>query len=89
MMREVVESGTGKSAAIKGVNVAGKTGSAENELTAKHEDKNHTWFIAFAPVENPRIAVAVILEYSGSTGGKLAAPIARDIMKAYLEKVLN
>ncbi len=86
MMREVVKSGTGKSAAIEGVNVAGKTGSAENELTAEGEAKNHAWFISFAPVENPKIAVAVILEYSGTTGGGSAAPIARELMKAYLKK---
>jgi penicillin-binding protein A len=86
MMKEVVKNGTGKNAAIQGVHVAGKTGTAENELSARDEDKEHTWFVGFAPAENPQIAVAVILEYNGGTGGKTAAPIARDIMKAWLAK---
>lgn len=86
MMKEVVVSGTGKSAAIKGVHVAGKTGTAENEITDKQKNKEHAWFIGFAPAEDPKIAVAVILEYSGSTGGKTAAPIAQKIMAEFLGK---
>lgn len=86
MMEEVVKNGTGKNAAIKGISVAGKTGTAENELTADSKDKQHAWFIAFAPADDPEIAVAVVLEYSGSTGGKLAAPIARDIIKDWLAR---
>ena len=84
-MWEVVKNGTGKSAAIGGINVAGKTGTAENELTVKEENKEHNWFVGFAPVENPQIAVAVILEYHGSTGGKACAPIARDLMREWLK----
>jgi peptidoglycan glycosyltransferase len=86
MMYEVVEKGTGKNARIRGIHVAGKTGTAQNELTKKNEDKEHTWFIGFAPVEDPRVAVAVILEYSGSTGGKMAAPIARELMADWLNR---
>lgn len=86
MMKDVVKSGTGGNAAISGVNVAGKTGTAENELSAKEKNKEHAWFIGFAPAENPQIAVAVIIEYSGSTGGQLAAPIARDMMSLWLKK---
>lgn len=89
MMMEVVESGTGKKAAIKGIKVAGKTGTAENELTAQKKDKEHAWFIGFAPVENPQIAVAVVLEYSGSSGGAIAAPIAKKIMEKYLKENNN
>ena len=85
MMQAVVDSGTGKKAAIKGVKVAGKTGTAENELTYPKKDKEHAWFIGFAPVEDPQIAVAVILEYSGSSGGAIAAPIAQQIMDKYLK----
>lgn len=85
MMKEVVDSGTGKKAAIKGISVAGKTGTAENELTSEKKDKEHAWFVGFAPVENPQIAVAVMLEYSGSTGGTIAAPIAQEIMVKYLQ----
>ena len=75
MMVEVVKSGTGKSASIKNIQVAGKTGTAENS-----SGKSHAWFIGFAPADNPKIAVAVLLEEDGTTGGSSAAPIARDIM---------
>lgn len=75
MMTGVVERGTGTNAKINNVNVAGKTGTAENET-----DMAHAWFIGFAPTENPKVAVAVILENNGSTGGTAAAPIARDLM---------
>ncbi|NTW71067.1 MAG: peptidoglycan glycosyltransferase [Eubacteriaceae bacterium] len=85
MMIKVVEEGTGTRARISGINVAGKTGTAENELTSSQGDKEHAWFVGFAPAEDPQIAIAVILEYSGSTGGKTAAPIAKEIMEAYLK----
>ncbi|HHT64326.1 MAG: peptidoglycan D,D-transpeptidase FtsI family protein [Bacillota bacterium] len=86
MMKGVVDKGTGKNAKISGVSVAGKTGTAQNELTAQGENKEHAWFIGFAPVENPQIAVSVILEYSGSTGGGQAAPIARELMVQWLKE---
>lgn len=82
MMEAVVEKGTGKNARIRGVAVAGKTGTAENEKNGKE----HAWFIGFAPADDPQIAVAVILEYSGSTGGKTAAPMAREIIAQWLSK---
>lgn len=75
MMRNVVANGTGSNAAIKGIEVAGKTGTAENAT-----NKNHAWFVGFAPVENPKVAVVVLLEAEGSAGGVAAAPIAREIM---------
>lgn len=75
MMVEAVKSGTGTNAKIKNVEVAGKTGTAENS-----SGKSHAWFIGFAPADNPKIAVAVLLEEDGTTGGTSAAPIARDIM---------
>jgi peptidoglycan glycosyltransferase len=84
MMYEVVTNGTGGNAQIAGIKVAGKTGTAENELADKMENKEHAWFVGFAPVEDPQIAVAVILEYSGSTGGRVAAPIARELMADWL-----
>lgn len=86
MMQYVVDAGTGQSAAIQGVAVAGKTGTAENELTGKQKNKEHAWFICFAPVNDPQVAIAVALEYSGSTGGDVAAPIARELMKQVLGK---
>lgn len=79
-MVQVVEKGTGTRAKIQGVTVAGKTGTAENE-----KDKDHSWFVGYAPAENPQIAIAVILENDGSSGGDTAAPIAGNIMKKYLE----
>ncbi|MDD4752887.1 MAG: penicillin-binding transpeptidase domain-containing protein [Desulfitobacteriaceae bacterium] len=84
MMYQVVANGTGRNAQISGIKVAGKTGTAQNELTEKTENKEHAWFIGFAPVEDPQIAVAVIVEYSGSTGGGAAAPIARELMANWL-----
>jgi len=79
-MQGVVEEGTGKSASIKGITMAGKTGTAENP----HGD-SHAWFLGFAPLENPQIAVAVLVENGGS-GGAVAAPIAREIFLNALEK---
>lgn len=75
MMVEVVNSGTGTNAKIKNMKVAGKTGTAENS-----SGKSHAWFIGFAPADDPKIAVAIILEEDGTTGGKTAAPIGREIM---------
>lgn len=84
MMVQTVESGTGTNAAIRGISVAGKTGTAENELTVLHEGKEHTWFVGFAPADDPQIAVVVMMENSGGTGGGNCAPIARNIMYKYL-----
>ncbi|MCF6466694.1 peptidoglycan D,D-transpeptidase FtsI family protein [Clostridium sp. Cult2] len=75
MMVEGVKRGTSKNASIKNIRVAGKTGTAENP-----SGKTHAWFIGFAPADNPQIAVAVVLEEEGSSGGKAAAPLARNIM---------
>ena len=74
MMVDVVENGTGSAAYLSGIQVAGKTGTAENS----HGD-SHAWFIGFAPADNPQVAVAVIVENAGS-GGSIAAPIARQIL---------
>ncbi|MCX7773507.1 MAG: penicillin-binding transpeptidase domain-containing protein [Clostridia bacterium] len=85
MMIGVVQGGTGKNAALKGVQVAGKTGTAQNESTKDGKGKEHAWFIGFAPADNPVVAVAVVAEYSGKSGGELCAPIARKLMSAWLE----
>ncbi len=77
----VVKSGTGTRAKISGITVGGKTGSAENE----NQVETNSWFTAFAPAEDPQIAVAVIVE-EGGVGGKRAAEIAREVIKAYLKK---
>jgi penicillin-binding protein A len=80
MMTRVVESGTGTNAQISGIEVAGKTGTAETGVAGR----NNTWFIAFAPAGDPQVAVAVALSNQSSTGGETAAPIARAIMEAVL-----
>jgi peptidoglycan glycosyltransferase len=80
MMRAVVEAGTGTVAQIPGVSVAGKTGTAETGVAGK----NQTWFISFAPTDNPKVAVAVTLSAQTGTGGTTAAPIAKAIMEALL-----
>lgn len=78
MMVKVVEDGTGTAAQIEGVDVAGKTGTAEVEGA-----EPHSWFICFAPADDPKVAVAVLVENAGE-GGKVAAPIARDILEEAL-----
>jgi peptidoglycan glycosyltransferase len=78
LMVQVVNSGTGTSAALEGVQVAGKTGTAE---VANAEP--HAWFVAFAPADDPRVVVAVLVENAG-TGGSVAAPIARQVIAAAL-----
>ncbi len=80
-MVSAVNDGTAAPGAIPGVQVAAKTGSAEHP----GEGKTHAWFIAFAPAEAPRIAVAVLVE-NGGTGGGAAAPIARQIMQEALSQ---
>jgi peptidoglycan glycosyltransferase len=83
MMSRVVEEGTGTAAALAGVRVAGKTGTAE---VGVNREFTQPWFICFAPVENPQMAVAVTLERqpAGSQGGTVAAPIARSVLEALL-----
>jgi penicillin-binding protein A len=83
MMSRVVEEGTGTAAALSGIQVAGKTGTAEVGSAAQF---TQPWFIAFAPVEDPQLAVAVTVEQqpSGSQGGTVAAPIAADVIQAVL-----
>jgi penicillin-binding protein A len=83
MMSRVVEEGTGTAAALSGVAVAGKTGTAEVGVAAQF---TQPWFICFAPVDDPRLAVAVTVENqpSGSQGGTVAAPIAKSVLEAAL-----
>lgn len=85
MMVEVVDNGTGFRAQISGVDVAGKTGTAEISTTIPP----HAWFIGFAPADNPEVAIAVIVENGGNQGfgtdgGSLAAPMARSVMQTAL-----
>ena len=79
MMVAVVQGGTGTPAQLPHVAVAGKTGTATNPL-----GKSHSWFVAFAPADHPRVAVAVLVENAGY-GATFAAPIAREVLRAALE----
>ena len=81
MMLGVVRSGSGRAAGIPGVGVAGKTGTAE----AGKGVETHAWFIAFAPADDPEVAVAIVLENAG-VGGRVAAPRARTILQAALAR---
>jgi peptidoglycan glycosyltransferase len=82
MMSKVVEEGTGTAGALEGIDVAGKTGTAEIDVD---NDITQPWFIAFAPVKDPKIAIAVTVERSqGGFGGTVAAPIAKAVMEQLL-----
>lgn len=87
MMIAAVSSGVSSNARIPGVKVAGKTGTAENGVN----DPYTLWFTGFAPADNPRVAVAVVIEDGGGKGqsgrgNTLAAPIAKKVMEAVLNK---
>ena len=81
LMISVVRSGSGTRAAIQGVTIAGKTGTAE----ASKKEQTHAWFIAFAPAEHPTVAMAIILENAG-VGGQIAAPAAKGVLEEALAR---
>ncbi len=86
-MEGVVSEGTGTNAAISGVQVAGKTGTAEtpgNEACGGGEEENQAWFMGFAPADNPKIAIAASVECTEQFGNDVAAPIFRDVAEAIL-----
>jgi len=88
MMVGVVDEGTGSNARIAGMKVAGKTGTAQ----VGGGRNPHAWFVSFAPADDPKVAVAVVLENGGSdarlevSGNQLAAPIVRKVMEAVLQR---
>jgi penicillin-binding protein 2 len=93
-LSDVVNSnrGTGSKARVRGIEVGGKTGTSQvGKLGAERlkqgrfarERKDHAWFVAFAPVSNPEIAVAVLAEHAGEHGGTAAAPIAQRVIAQY------
>ncbi len=87
MMTTVVEDGTGTAAQISGIDVAGKSGTAQ---WAEGRDP-HAWFTAFAPADAPQVAVAVVVEEGGDagsegSGGRTAAPIARQVIEAVVDR---
>jgi len=79
MMQRVVNVGTGTAAALEGIQVAGKTGTAE-----RGDGSNLAWFIAFAPADDPQVAIAVVIEDTQSTGGEAAAPLAAAVIRTAL-----
>ncbi len=86
-MEGVVNSGTGTNAAISGVPVAGKTGTAEtpgNKACGGGENENQAWFMGFAPANEPKIAIAASVECTEEFGNDAAAPIFREVAEAIL-----
>jgi penicillin-binding protein 2 len=85
ILKDVVNSlhGTGKQARVRGVVVGGKTGTAQNS-----HGEDHAWFTAIAPMENPEIVVAVVVENAGQ-GGVVAAPMARRVLEAYFDNAIS
>jgi penicillin-binding protein A len=86
-MEGVVSEGTGTNAAISGVPVAGKTGTAEtpgNEACGGGQEENQAWFMGFAPANEPKIAIAVSVECTPEFGNDVAAPIFRDVAETIL-----
>jgi penicillin-binding protein 2 len=93
-MRDVVMSdrGTGKKARVLGTEVAGKTGTAqvvklgvdrERSNKGAKKTRDHAWFIAYAPIDKPEIAIAAIVEHAGGGGGAIAAPLVHTILNHY------
>jgi peptidoglycan glycosyltransferase len=81
MMEAVVNEGTGTTAQIPGVRVAGKTGTAETQIGSA---LNNVWFVAFAPADNPKVAIAVTLKRVPGQGASFAAPVARQVIERLL-----
>lgn len=86
-MKDVVNEGTGTAAALSGVDVAGKTGTAEipDVERCPGGEPNQAWFVGFAPADDPQIAVAATIECTFGQGGTDAAPIAASVMQALLD----
>lgn len=83
-MVSVIQSGTARSAQIQGLTWGGKTGSAENNRKG-HKGETDSVFVGIAPINNAKIAIAVIAENAGH-GGTVAAPIAAKVVERYLGK---
>lgn len=83
-MRAVVNEGTGTAAALSGIDVAGKTGTAEVMREECAGLPNQAWFVGFAPADDPQIAVAATVECTDGQGGTVAAPIAAGVMQTLI-----
>jgi penicillin-binding protein 2 len=91
-MQGVMESGTGQGARVPGITVCGKTGTVENYAKVNGQlvkQPNHSFFAAFAPRENPRIAIMCVVENSGRFGGTYAAPIVSLMIEKYLKDTIE
>lgn len=95
-LRDVVNApnGTGKQARLNGILAAGKTGTSQVVKMGKErvksaqlpwQERDHAWFVTYAPVEAPEIAVATLVEHAEAGGGAVAAPIARQVMQTYFD----
>jgi peptidoglycan glycosyltransferase len=85
MMEKVVESGTGTTVQLPGVTIAGKTGTASIGITGSNLTQPS--FVAFAPAQNPKIAIAVMVDRSqGGFGATVAAPIAKAVLQTLLSE---
>lgn len=91
-LADVVNGGTGKNARLPGITVAGKTGTSQvvtlgdkrvKATELPWQQRDHAWFVAYAPTEDPQIAVATLVEHAEGGGGAVAAPITRDVLAAF------
>lgn len=84
MMINVVNNGTGTEAYVRGYQVAGKTGTAQFNIT---EGTNNAWFVGFAPADDPKIAISVVIPNVSKYGGEIAAPIAGELIRYALDNI--
>lgn len=87
-MLGVMESGTGRGSRVEGISICGKTGTVENYYRGVKQP-NHSFFAAFAPRENPRIAIMCVVENSGRFGGTYAAPIVSLMIQQYINDSID
>ena len=91
-LTDVVAGGTGKNARLRNISVAGKTGTSQvvtlgdKRIKASElpwQQRDHAWFVAYAPTENPQIAIATLVEHAEGGGGAVAAPVTREVLTAF------
>lgn len=91
-MQGVMESGTGRGSKVEGITICGKTGTVENYAFINKQlvkQPNHSFFCAFAPRENPKIAIMCVVENSGRFGGTYAAPIVSLMIEKYINDTIS
>jgi penicillin-binding protein 2 len=86
-MQAVLEEGTARRSMLKGVTICGKTGTADNFFKGVMQ-KPHSWFVCFAPRENPKIAIAILVQNAGQ-GATYGAPIASLLVEQFLKDSLS